>query len=144
MVLFLSTIFFFVLSAQTVQAEPWGPWSASTEAPVLMMKADRATPVNGSERPERSIAATPFLWLLSFYQKTIGPVVSGRCPMHPTCSRYSVEAIRKHGPIVGIVMTSDRIIHELDEQRYAPLVKVGDRYRFADPVRNNDFWWHSE
>jgi hypothetical protein len=45
---------------------------------------------------------------------------------------------------MGVVMTADRIIHELDEQKYAPLVKVGNRYRYLDPVRDNDFWWHSE
>jgi hypothetical protein len=141
----LSVIVVVALSAQTAHAEPWGPWSSSTDAPVLMMKADRATPaIVSPEPPSSSIAATPFLWLLSFYQRTVGPVVSGRCPMHPTCSRYSVEAIHKHGPVMGIVMTADRIIHELDEQQYAPLVRVGGRYRFADPVRGNDFWWFPE
>lgn len=111
----------------------------------MAMPADRRTAAaEKSERPEGTVAAAPFLWLLSFYQKTVGPVVSGRCPMYPTCSQYSVEAIRKHGPVVGIVMTADRIIHELDEQNYAPLIKVGSRYRYADPVGNNDFWWYHE
>jgi hypothetical protein len=64
--------------------------------------------------------------------------------MYPTCSQYSVEAVRKHGPVVGIVMTADRIIHELDEQDHAPLIKVWSRYRYADPVGNNDFWWYHE
>jgi len=26
---------------------------------------------------------------------------------------------------------------------YAPLVRVGDKIRFYDPVENNDFWWTS-
>jgi hypothetical protein len=26
----------------------------------------------------------------------------------------------------------------------APLVKFGGRYRFEDPVRNNDVWWYAE
>jgi putative membrane protein insertion efficiency factor len=107
--------------------------------------ADRRTATAGKpERPEASVAATPFLWMLSFYQKTVGPVVSGRCPMYPTCSQYSVDAIRKHGPAIGIILTADRIIHELDEQNDAPLVKIGSRYRYADPVGNNDFWWYHE
>lgn len=137
-------LFFFILPVAIVHADTWGPWSASTDAPVLMMKADRASAAARPDKPSASVAATPFLWLLSFYQKTIGPAVSGRCPMHPTCSRYSVEAIHKHGPVMGIIMTADRIIHELDEQQYAPLARVGDRYRFADPVRDNDFWWFTE
>lgn len=122
---------------------PWGPWSVNDDAPVLMMKADRRT-ARPVEKPAPTVAATPFLWLLSFYQTAIGPTVSGRCPMYPTCSQYSVEAVRKHGPAIGIVMTADRLIHEMDEQKYAPLVKVGGRYRFSDPVRNNDFWWYHE
>lgn len=141
----ISIFFALALCAEASAAakEPWGPWSNSTDAPVLMMKADRAAAAR-TDKPSASVAATPFLWLLSFYQKTVGPVVSGRCPMHPTCSRYSVEAIHKHGPVMGIIMTADRIIHELDEQQYAPLARVGDRYRFADPVRDNDFWWFAE
>jgi uncharacterized protein len=136
--------FFFIISVANVHAGPWGPWSVSEDVPVLAMKADRATPVAPRERPEASIAATPFLWMLSFYQKTVGPVVSGRCPMYPTCSQYSAQAIRKHGPAIGIIMTADRFIHELDEQNEAPLVKVWSRYRYADPVENNDFWWYHE
>jgi hypothetical protein len=131
--------------ASAAANDPWGPWSISEEAPAIAMSADRRTAAaEKPERPEGTIAATPFLWMLSFYQKTVGPVVSGRCPMYPTCSQYSVQAIHKHGPAIGIIMTADRIIHELDEQNDAPLVKVGSRYRFDDPVRNNDFWWYAE
>lgn len=143
---FLYFVFFFlVVPTQSAGAEPWGPWSASTDAPAILSRADRSP--SGGIRPEQpapGIAATPFLWLLSFYQKTIGPVNSGRCPMYPTCSQYSVEAIRKHGPVIGIVMTADRLIHEHDEQNFATWIQVGGRHRFHDPVRNNDFWWHAE
>jgi putative component of membrane protein insertase Oxa1/YidC/SpoIIIJ protein YidD len=139
-------IFFSGAALRPVSAgEPsWGPWSASDDAPAMAMTADRAAPAERTDRPGTSVAATPFLWLLSFYQTTIGPVNSGRCPLYPTCSQYSVQAIHKHGPVMGVVMTADRIIHELDEQKYAPLAKVGNRYRYLDPVRDNDFWWHTE
>jgi hypothetical protein len=143
---FFSMVFLILVpSVRVAFADPWGPWSASDDAPAFTAKADRktASPLP-QDRPERTIAATPFLWLLSFYQKTVGPVVSGRCPMYPTCSQYSVEAIHKHGPAIGIIMTADRMMHELDEQEHAPLVRVGGRYRYSDPVRNNDFWWHHE
>ena len=123
----------------------WGPWSASSDAPAMAMKADRRSAGSASAEPAvSSVAATPFLWLLSFYQTTIGPVNSGRCPLYPTCSQYSKEAIHRHGPVVGVVMTADRLIHELEEQKYAPLEKVGNRYRYLDPVRDNDFWWSAK
>ena len=131
--------------AQSVRAESWGPWSTSHDAPAALSQADRE-PERGTQ-PEgttSSIAAVPFFWLLTFYQKVIGPVNGGRCPMHPTCSQYSVLAIRKHGPAVGILMTADRLIHESDERKFVPLIKVGSRYRFDDPVENNDFWWYGK
>jgi hypothetical protein len=64
-----------------------------------------------------------------------------RCPCHPTCSRYSVDAIRKHGVVMGVILTADRLMHEGDEIRQVPVVKVYDSYRYYDPVENNDFWW---
>jgi hypothetical protein len=142
---FLCVIILFLSAGASAANDPWGPWSVSEDAPNIPTKSDRkAATLEPLERPDRTISATPFLWMLTFYQKTIGPVVSGRCPMYPTCSQYSVEAIHKHGPVVGIVMTADRMMHELDEQNHAPLIKVGGRYRYSDPVRNNDFWWYTE
>jgi hypothetical protein len=52
-----------------------------------------------------------------------------------------VEAIGRHGVWIGLVMTFDRLIHESNEIRQAPLVKVYGSYRYYDPVENNDFWW---
>ena len=136
-------LFILLPAVASAAGTAWGPWSVSDDAPVLMMKADRRT-APPAEKPVPSVASTPFLWLLSFYQTTIGPTVSGRCPMYPTCSQYSVQAIKEHGPVIGIVMTADRLIHEHDEMYFAPLVKVGSRYRYSDPVKDNDFWWYHE
>ena len=80
--------------------------------------------------------------VLRLFQKYISPVDGDRCPCYPTCSQYSVEAIRKHGVGIGLVMTFDRLIHESDEVRQAPLVKVYGSYRYYDPVEDNDFWWN--
>ena len=72
----------------------------------------------------------------------ISSVDGDRCPMHPTCSAYSIEVIKKHGFFIGFMMTADRLIHEGSEMDYASLVKAGDRYKFYDPISNNDFWWY--
>jgi len=79
--------------------------------------------------------------LLRFFQEYISPVDGDRCPSYPTCSQYAQEAVRKHGALIGLVMTFDRLIHESDETRRAPLIRAGDSYRYYDPVENNDFWW---
>lgn len=133
-----------VIAASPACAGTWGPWSVNGDAPAFLTAADKEAPAAGSpaER-EESVAATPFLWLLSFYQKTISPVDGDRCSLYPTCSQYSVLAVRKHGPVIGVIMTVDRLIHETDETRFAPLVRIGDRYRYADSVADNDFWWSS-
>jgi len=116
------------------------PWSNSSDAPVLVNNADRK--ISFPESPDTSIAATPFIWMLKFYQNFISPLDGDRCPMYPTCSRYSVLAIRKHGPVIGIMMTADRLIHESDERKYARMARIGDHFRYLDPVENNDFWWY--
>jgi putative membrane protein insertion efficiency factor len=123
--------------------ESWGPWSVASDAPVLLTSGDRETS-SAADRPETSMAATPFLWLLKIYQGFISPIDGDRCPMYPTCSRYSILAIRKHGPFLGVIMTSDRLLHEADEQPMVPVIQIGNRYRYADPVDNNDFWWYGE
>ena len=46
------------------------------------------------------------------------------------------------GVFMGIVMTADRLIHELEEQRYAPVVGTPGGIKYFDPLENNDFWWN--
>lgn len=137
-------LFFLVLAAAVppVHSQSWGPWSASSDAPALQDQTDRDIPstVRASSH-EHSIAGTPFIWMMKGYQQYISPVDGDRCPMYPTCSQYSIEAIRKHGPVLGIIMTVDRLMHEADEREFAPVKKIGNRYRFLDPVAQNDFWW---
>lgn len=82
--------------------------------------------------------------LFWFFQKYISPVDGDRCPSYPTCSQYGREAVRKHGVLIGLVMTFDRLIHESDEIQRAPLIRVHESYRYYDPVENNDFWWYKK
>ena len=80
-------------------------------------------------------------WLASFFRDHISAVDSDRCPSHPSCSSYSVAAFKKHGFVIGWLMTVDRLIHEADEASVSPLVYVDGRFKIFDPVENNDFWW---
>lgn len=62
----------------------------------------------------------PLLLLIRLYQKTLspdhGPLKNvkmfpfGFCRFHPTCSQYSYEAIKKRGIIIGIFLSSWRIV----------------------------------
>ena len=65
----------FVLASGPSSAEPWGPWSASADAPVVLSAADHGHEGPRPAEPQvSSIAATPFRWLVTFYQKVISPV----------------------------------------------------------------------
>ena len=46
---------------------------------------------------------------IRFYQKVIGPQLGQKCNFHPSCSRYSAEAVRTYGPVKGVFMTADRL-----------------------------------
>ena len=76
-----------------------------------------------------------------FYQAFISPIDGDKCTHYPPCSAYSLLAIKKHGGMTGFVLTFDRLLHESNEARFSPLVKIGSVIRVFDPVENNTFWW---
>jgi len=119
--------------------------TASAENPLLRgpRKAaapnrETAAPAGGKQGILEEIAAAPVL----FYQRFLSPQWGRRCAYHPSCSRYALLAIRKHGALAGSVMMFDRLQHEADEARYAPLILTGGQVKVYDPVENNDYWWH--
>ncbi|MCA9087755.1 MAG: membrane protein insertion efficiency factor YidD [Planctomycetaceae bacterium] len=55
--------------------------------------------------------ASEFLILLvRIYQVTLGPFLGGHCRFQPTCSRYFIEAVEKHGPLKGAWMGIVRLL----------------------------------
>lgn len=74
----------------------------------------------------------------------LAPVRRGICPMHPSCSEYSRQAVQKHGFTVGWAMAMDRLLRcGRDELTRAPKVLVNGEWRFYDPLSANDNWWYS-
>lgn len=71
--------------------------------------------------------ATPVRWglirLVRLYQVTLSPLVPGKCRFYPSCSRYFIEAVERHGVIRGVALGSYRIL------RCQPFCKGG-----FDPV----------
>jgi putative membrane protein insertion efficiency factor len=51
-----------------------------------------------------------FIGLLKTYQKLISPFFAPRCKYYPSCSQYSIDAIRAYGSIQGITMTAWRLL----------------------------------
>jgi putative membrane protein insertion efficiency factor len=48
--------------------------------------------------------------LFKFYQYTISPILPSSCRYTPTCSNYSIEAVKKHGPFKGGYLSIKRIL----------------------------------
>jgi len=51
-----------------------------------------------------------FIVIIRFYQLSISPILGQNCRYTPTCSQYSIEAIKKHGPFKGGWLSIKRIL----------------------------------
>ena len=49
------------------------------------------------------------LVLLGGYKRFISPLLPSACRFYPTCSEYTMEAVRKFGPVQGLWMGVTRI-----------------------------------
>jgi len=127
------------LSPLPTPAAEWGPGSFSSPSPTDKTFSDSKTV--STDLPEKSPLAVFLLGGVRFFRKVISPVDGDRCTMAPTCSHFGLQAIKKHGALIGFMMTADRIVHEYEEQRFVPTRWDGTSYRFLDPVENNDFWF---
>ncbi|MEA1949553.1 MAG: membrane protein insertion efficiency factor YidD [Thermodesulfobacteriota bacterium] len=83
------------------------------------------------------------LYPIKFYRNYISRADGHRCPMYPSCSQYCIEAFKKHGPFLGWIMCSDRLMRcGRDETKLSPHVLINGEKLSFDPVNKNDFWWH--
>jgi putative component of membrane protein insertase Oxa1/YidC/SpoIIIJ protein YidD len=86
------------------------------------------------------------LSLVEFYRgplDSLSAVKTGECPMYPSCSEYSVQALEKHGVFIGWMMTCDRLLRcGRSEMKLAPTIFVDGKVKCYDPVEKNDFWWN--
>jgi uncharacterized protein len=55
------------------------------------------------------ILSLPFIFLVRVYQKVISPMLGPKCRYAPTCSEYTVQALKKHGLIKGGWLSIKRI-----------------------------------
>ncbi len=76
--------------------------------------------------------------VIGFYRgplNHLSGVRRGSCPMHPSCSQYSRQAVQRYGLTTGWVMTMDRLMRcGRDELKVAPRVFVDGTWKHYDPV----------
>jgi putative membrane protein insertion efficiency factor len=50
------------------------------------------------------------IWIVKAYQLLLSPFFGQQCRFYPTCSQYSVEALQKHGALLGSYYTLRRLV----------------------------------
>ena len=84
--------------------------------------------------------STVALWF-QVYQRGISPSDGPRCSLHPTCSRYAVEALEGHGVPLGLWMTTARLMRDHRDPTLEPC-EAGGPHRLCAPPEA-DAWWRS-
>lgn len=111
-----------------------------SDAPISSVAPKKDAPLKKAHAA--SVGARLARGVVSFYRKFIGPAIGSRCVLEPSCSRYFLEASRKHG-LLGLPMVADRFVRE-------PAASAPDRpwvqttsgqWRHPDPVSDHDWWF---
>lgn len=63
------------------------------------------------------------LALVHTYRMVLSPVLPSACRYLPSCSEYAVEALQKHGPFGGMLLTVKRLArcHPWGHSGYDPV-----------------------
>lgn len=114
------------LWASLALGDPWGPWQGAWP------------PVEGVDaRPAPPPARAGFFERAYRFYRRYSDKNGGGCPYYPTCSAYGILAVRDHGPFVGALIASDRLMREypwMDHAHHYPLVTPHGVPRLYDPV----------
>lgn len=95
-----------------------------------------------SGRPSARRAGDTFFRLsYEFYRRVVTPIDGPRCAHRPTCSRYGLLAVERHGA-VGMLLTVDRLLRagESSALRRLRLLREGDQLVLDDPLEDSTFW----
>lgn len=121
------------------------PWLAALIGLFLVTSCAVTRPAE--PEPEADLNSSLFDSIMNFYQGPLNHLAAvrrGSCPMYPSCSEYSRQAIAKHGFAVGWTMSMDRLMRcGRDEMKHAPRIRVNGNWLFYDPVDANAYWWNS-
>ena len=91
------------------------------------------SPVKGGQRPLA-------LGLLAAYRLGVSPFNGHNSDVAPVHSLYAVQAVKRHGALLGLLLTAERLLHEPDELRRTPRITEGGRVFHLDPLTANTYW----
>jgi len=77
---------------------------------------------------------------IRFYQLVISPYTTSSCRHIPSCSKYSVEAIKTHGPIGGLWLGTKRILkcHPWGTEGLDPVPPKGAQIYTFKSIKNEE------
>ena len=65
--------------------------------------------ISGASFIDGVVLSAVLRFAIRVYQLSLGLLMRGACRFEPSCSRYSGEAIRRHGAMRGLWLTVSRI-----------------------------------
>lgn len=113
----------------------FGPF-ATRRAPVT---AD-ARGAHASARAEAP-AAIELPWRA--YRASVGSFQGPRCPHAPSCSVYSLQAVRRHGWLAGGVLAAQRLLRGTRSSSVRGLARDAEG-RYVDRLEDATFWLRRE
>ena len=80
------------------------------------------------------------IWLIGLYRKFISPIKPPCCRFTPTCSAYAIEAFKKRGFFIGLILTVWRILrcNPFCKGGYDPVPEKGLRNPQSAGTQEND------
>ncbi len=120
------------------RVDDFGPWSTSATSPTVQSAAHSGS-ANTSDADSGLLD-----FVFGAYRNYLTKIDGARCEHRPTCSHYAYLAFKKHGYVIGSMMTIDRLLRSRRSSTLRELeiykVEDGARYHY-DPVENNDFYF---
>ena len=92
--------------------------------------------------PGRRAGGGIMIGLVRFYQSRLRGFrkPGAACPSYPNCSTYALQAMRKHGALLGSFIYVDRFWREATTAGKPPFVNHRGRKLHYDPLEWNDYW----
>ena len=88
----------------------------------MILRREVVTKLNKTHTLKK-IFVFPLVIIIKLYQFIISPLTPPSCRYSPTCSQYSLEALKKYGIIKGVSLTFKRLIkcHPWGGSGYDPI-----------------------
>ncbi len=104
-------------------------------------------PVTREAGPAFRVAASPdpetFMRLAyDYYSRFVTRIDGARCIHRPTCARFGLLAVRRHGA-VGLLLTMDRLVRRQSSSAVRRLHLIDDTETpaYDDPLEESTFWF---